>query len=473
MNQEAKYTTTVKIYALSGAAWALIATLAGFLNQIQLYLGWPGTESIFGYGYLRPMYTTMLIFGAGLSFFLASAYYMMHKNEGAAMKGEPVALIAFVLHQFALVLGLVSIAAGANSGREYGEMSWIADNILALSLLIFVVLTAVNLQGVAHPIRGSVFAFLAATGALVVFFLGNTGQPYSILSNAPLYAGMQDAAAQEFYRSGVLGFFILMPLFSTLFFFVPVHHGKDLYSKSGANFQAMAMTVLIPLAGGAGLAYTTAPGMTAGIGMVASLALFVTLLMGYINISKTRAGASGDAYSGLMSMGLILLMVFGLIRALYSLPFMQAMFGYTWFNMSDISVDAQTYALMIFFGAGAIMLQRVTNREAVASYAKIQFLLMLVGTLLVLVGNVLHGVVESSAMSSMADGSLTVESWSQVILAGSLNSEGGMAGQYIMSLRGVVLLGYLALLAGVALGTYNLFTTQNENGKPYQAPASA
>jgi cbb3-type cytochrome oxidase subunit 1 len=453
MNKEEQFKTTIKAYTLTGIVWALVGTFAGLLNQLQIFTQWPSSDTIMTFGYLRPIYTIMLIFGAGLSLFMGVGYYILKNQEGSELKHEWLSLLGFGLHQLAIAIGIMVIASGANKGREFGELPWISDNLIALSLVIFLIVAKLGFKNVSSPSKASMFALLGAAGGLIAYFLGSFGLPYTLVSSQPLFGGVQDNAVAEFLRAGVYGFFILVPVFAALYYFVPLHQKNALYSGSTADFQAMAMMILIPLSGSAALAYTLTPGISQTIGLVASLALAVAVLMGAINVRQTVTGSSvSDTLTGFFRIGCILTLTFAVLRAVSYLPVMQKVFGYTWWNAGDISVDMATYGLIIFSGAAYIMMHKISGNEINNSMAGIHLMLLLAGAVLILVGNIGGGLMESSAMSAMnEEGALAVTEWTAVTGVGSM-----------MSIHGLSLVGYLAIFLGMSVGTYNIMTVQAE-----------
>ncbi len=453
MNKEEQFKTTIKAYTLTGMVWALVGTFAGLLNQLQIFTQWPSSDAVLMYGYLKPMVSTMMIYGAGLSIFMGMAYYILRKQHGVELKMEGLSLAGFGLHQLALVLGIMTIASGGNDGREFGEMPWISDTLMAISLVIFLLIAKSTMKHVSSPSRAMMFSILGVAGGLIAYFLGNFGLPYSVVSSAPLFSGFQDNAVQEFLRAGVYGFFIVIPVFAALFQFVPEHINKGLYSGDSANFQMTATMILVPLSGAAALAFTSTPVLSQTVGLVASIALTVTILMGVVNVQNTVAGSSSDTLTSFFKFGSFLVLIVAALRSFSYTKFFQEMFGYSLWNMADLNVDMSTYGILILSAAAYIMMMKISGREMNGTFAGLHLLLLLVGAILILVGNIGGGIVQSSAMSGLTeDGGLAMQSWADVMSSSSS----------VMSVYGLSLLGYLAVFLGMSVATYNIMTVQAE-----------
>ncbi len=446
---KATFKKTIRAFTLAGVAWALIAALAGVLTQTQIFLQWPSSASILNYGHLKPILNVSIIYGAGLSLALGLGYFLLHIQPGNSLKWEIAAQIGFLIHQLSVIFGVVAILSGGNNGREFGELPWVSSDLLVLSLIIFVVMATVAMKGIFHPGRPVVLIMVAAIGGIIAYTLGNFGQPYTLFSSAPLFSGYQDNAVQEFLRSGVYAFFIVAPVFAALFYFIPAGHRVGLYSSSSSDILAMGLLILAPLAGSANLAYNHTPLISQSIGLVASFALTVVILIGYINVQNTKKSgeASNDPMLRYLQWGALLVLVFAVLRSVSQINFIQKFLGYTWWNMNDLSVDMMTYGMIILTASAILIMKKIGGSNDTPSLASIQFLLLLVGTALILLGNLAGGIAEG-----VNEAALSVKDWSGVVHAGSV------AGNPLLSLHVLTLLGYLAILGGAALAALNVAT---------------
>ncbi|MCB1320514.1 MAG: cbb3-type cytochrome c oxidase subunit I, partial [Leptospiraceae bacterium] len=413
---------TIKGYILTGMIWALLATILGLVNELQLMALLP-LPDLLDYGHLRPVYTLLLIFGSLLSFFFAGSYWILQKETGAILLA-PAGWVGFKLHQTALIVGVVFILLDANKGREYGELFWIADNLMALALVLFLVtsVTAIKMAGKSGVVLTSIV--VTAAGALVIYLVGNVNLPYSALGSVSPARGMQDAALQEAYRTGVLVYFILMPAFTLLYFFIPAYYKVGIFSESLFRFQVLAIIVLVPLAAGAGLVYSAAPEGLQTLGIVAGMALAVAIMAGGLNLhySLTRSGKrfQSDALGLLIRFSLFFLIVASVLRIVLAPRFVQAALGFTWLNPRDIAFDAQTYVLMIMLAGGLYMFQKINEHTLSARNLKLIAGLAIAGIALMFVANIGHGAIQAVERSATAsNGDLAVQEWSKIVYAGS------------------------------------------------------
>jgi cbb3-type cytochrome oxidase subunit 1 len=195
-----------------------------------------------------------------------------------------------------------------------------------------------------------------------------------------------------------------------------------------------------------------APGILGTIGVVATLAMAISLFAGVMNLQKSLQTAEGSI-TGFFRMSVLFILIFTILRSVAVLPPVQKMVGYTWFNILDITVDAQTYGMLAFVGAAYLIVNRLLEKEV--SGSGLVYTLILAGSALIVVANVLHGFIEAGALMRTAeDGSFAVSSWSDVVFSGSAGKEGAM--KYLLSLRGLAFLGYGAILVGAAYSALSI-----------------
>ena len=438
----------IMLNTVGGLFWLIVAAFLGFVNQLQLTVLWPTSGSMIGYGYLRPLFTISLLFGAGLSFFLAVAYYAL-KESGNAPKWNGLASFAFVGQMFAVGYGWATVIVASNKGREFGEMAFLSDVFIGFALLSYLIIAFVSIKGKINI--GTSFSIAAAAAGLVAFLVGNFSLPYSFFGSSFITFGVQDAAVQEFYRGSVLGYFILLPFFAALFTFAPSYVKANVFSAPLASLQILATVILAPLAGLAGLAFIPGVDVLSSVGVAAGVAFFVTVLMGYINGRYTLLGAKKDAIVNLFSYGLTILIVVALLRMITSFPMIQESLAFTTSSMQDVSVDAITYLLLVFTAAAYLIARNTEGIEVSEGTMNISLWAAVAGSVLIIVGNLAGGVMQSSAISkTTAEGAFAVTNWS-VVLYGSETGR-------LFTIKGLAFFGYLLLVVSVKMTAISIYS---------------
>jgi len=461
----------VRIFLVAGTAWAGFAMFLGLLNQLQLAFQWPGSDSALSYGIIRPLFTHTLFFGSILSFGTAIGYYILSGISGVELKATILAKAGFYIHNVGVGISAIAILFGFNKGREYGEGAWIGDGLVILSIIIFLSVFLKAVKGASAPGILASLVTLTAGAGLITIIIGNAAAPFMPLSSVPLTSGMQDAAVEGVYRSGLLAFVLVLPAFIALYKIVPEYYRVSLHSDSSPRFQAIALVCLAPIAGAAYLAFSPAPAQLQTIGIIAAVAIGSAVLAGTVNVFNTvhnnTVPLGSNNITKFLTGGAYLAGIYAVLRAIGSFRFMQERFAFTWLNFADISIDAATYGLIIFFGAGYVIVQKVKGQALEQPLVRTHMFLALIGAIVILVGNIFSGVAESSALRSIPESGQPA-TWAQAMLAGSLGqASGSLAVEYLVSPRGIVFIGYLLSAIGSWIGSVLIIHTFYFHGENY------
>ncbi len=451
------FTKPIRYFTITGAAWTTVAFLWGFLAQLVIVLQIP-VDTFVGYGILRPLFTQTLIFGALLSFIFAGGLYLIGKEPGSSQKWPVVSLVVFGLQNAAVLFGTLTILVGANKGREYGEYTFLSDGLIELSLIVFLVHALLSVKRGEHASPALTLLFVALAGTLATFILGNFSFPYRPLSSVPLHAGLRDAAVQEYYRTALLGFLIAAPTFALLYHVLPAYTKLPLFSESMVRFQAAAILLLAPLAGGAGLVHSAAPAGAATLGIFLTMSLCIALIAGTANLTYTVSRAATITkpdrllyFANWFIRGIFVLAV---LRAVTSVRGIQQWMGLTTWNGSDIGLDAIA-ALFGLFAAAVYAFQVTASRTIPSGMLKLQIAFGAVGFLAFGLGSIIQSFVQAAHLADVTEtGDLAVTAWDAILYAGNPFQTGPANASF--SLRGMILLGSLLLLLSGLTGFVNL-----------------
>lgn len=468
---------TIRASLVAGFAWGVLAVVLGFLAQLILLTAPGSLPPAMDFGYMRPLFTQTLIFGSLLSFFFAIAYYIVRETSGAELFLAPAACAGFAFHQLGVLLSLVTILAGYNKGREYGEGTWLTDQLIGLALLAFLLVSIQALRSAKKFDWPSRLAVFTGAGALAFYVIGNFGLPYGPLESAALTTGLQDSALQEVYRTGVLVYFIVLPTLTALAYFVPKYYHLPLHSEAMLSFSILGIAVLVPFAGAVNQVYTAAPELLQTIGIFSMISLGAAILSGAFAVQYTLTRGpervQSDGIGLALRWGLFLLIVLAVLRMILAPRFMQALIGYTPLDPRDLSVDALTYGLLALGASGLLIAQRLKNANYSDRAAKWFALCGGFGALVLIISNLAHGFVQGYEQKAAdAEGALVVKEWTEVIMAGSFfKKEASFVVDYLLSFRGLHLVGVLLAALGftIAALTYFIFLAKRAAG-PYQEP---
>ncbi len=444
----------------SGLFWMLLGILFSIGAELQKFF--PAfVPGLLDYGRIKPTSSLILIFGGFFNFFMGLSFFILQSHKEIQKPLSFLSFIAVKLHNFGLFIGIILVLGGYSTGREFGEFPWISANFLFLSLLIFlgVVSFHVDSKKLSPPL---VLILSSTVGAIVIFVIGNFALPYSLLASVPILGGIEDSMLQEIYRSGLLSFWIVLPLIAFLYHFIPFYYKTELYASS-LGFLIPASLILTPLASPSGLVFSAVPEWVQTMGISSAIALNLVFIAGGLNASfsitrsSTRAFRS-DSIGGLLRTGIFFLILAAVLRALFSTRWLQPWFEFGPMNRKDISFDVLSYGFMISLASVSIVLQIISKQNYSRKILFRTVSLIILGTIFMYVGNLGSAMIEHFHLSNMSLpsaegglGDLVVGSWSDIYFKGGLFPGKTTAMNYFLSLKGLSFFGLCLIGIGALL----------------------
>ncbi|MFN7726998.1 MAG: cytochrome-c oxidase, cbb3-type subunit I [Rubrivivax sp.] len=288
------YDTPVRLFSLVAVLWGIVGMLVGVIIAAQLT--WP--ELNFGipflsYGRLRPLHTNAVIFAFGGSVLFATSYHVVQRTCQTRLFLPQLAMFTFWGWQLVILLAAISLPLGYTSGKEYAELEWPIDILIAVVWVAYAVVFfgTVGTRKVRHIYVANWFfgAFIIAVALLHI--VNSAAVPVSLTKSYSAYAGVQDAMVQWWYGHNAVGFFLTAGFLGMMYYYIPKQAGRPVYSYrlSIVHFWALVFTYM--WAGPHHLHYTALPDWAQSIGMIFSLVLLAPSWGGMINGIMTLSGA--------------------------------------------------------------------------------------------------------------------------------------------------------------------------------------
>src|ERR1700739_3385692 len=129
---------SVKLFAYATMFWGLIGMLVGLLAALQLVL--PVLSFNFAattFGRVRPIHTNAVIFAFVGNGIFMGVYYSLQRLCKARMFSDFLSKVHFWGWQLIIVLGAVTLLLGFTSGKEYAELEWPIDILIAIVWVAF------------------------------------------------------------------------------------------------------------------------------------------------------------------------------------------------------------------------------------------------------------------------------------------------------------------------------------------------
>ncbi|MFY9328270.1 MAG: cbb3-type cytochrome c oxidase subunit I, partial [Georgfuchsia sp.] len=133
MQSEATYNyKVVRQFSVMTVVWGIVGMLVGVIIAAQL--AWPELNVVewLSYGRLRPLHTNAVIFAFGGCALFATSYYCVQRTSHAPLFAPKLAAFTFWGWQLVIVLAAVTLPLGFTSGKEYAELEWPIDILIAV-----------------------------------------------------------------------------------------------------------------------------------------------------------------------------------------------------------------------------------------------------------------------------------------------------------------------------------------------------
>ncbi len=283
-----------KNFLIATMVWGIVGMLVGVLIALQLAdpmfnfgLEW------LSYGRLRPLHTNAVIFAfAGNAIFMG-IYYSTQRLLKVRMFSDKLTAIHFWGWQFIIVCAAVSLLMGWTTGKEYAELEWWIDILIAGIWVTF----GINFFGTIAKrnekhLYVALWFYIATIVTIAILHIVNSIElPVSFTKSYPIYAGVQDALVQWWYGHNAVGFFLTTPFLGLMYYFLPKAAKGPVYSYRLSIIHFWALVFLYIWTGPHHLQYTALPDWAQNLGMVFSIMLWAPSWGGMVNGLMTLRGA--------------------------------------------------------------------------------------------------------------------------------------------------------------------------------------
>jgi cytochrome c oxidase cbb3-type subunit 1 len=362
--------TVVRRFALMTVVWGIVGMAVGVLIAAQLM--WPQLNfdvPWLSYGRLRPLHTNAVIFAFGGSALFATSYYVVQRTCHVRLFSDGLASFTFWGWQLVIVLAAVTLPLGMTSGKEYAELEWPIDILIALVWVAYVIVFFGTLvkRRVSHIYVANWFfgSFIVTTAVLHI--VNSAEVPVDLTKSYSAYAGTVDAMVQWWYGHNAVGFFLTTGFLGMMYYFVPKQAGRPVYSYRLSIVHFWALISIYMWAGPHHLQYTTLPDWVQSLGMVFSLILLAPSWGGMINGIMTLSGAWHKLRTDpILKFLIVALSFYGMSTfegPMMSIKSVNALSHYTDWTIGHVHAGALGWVAMTTIGSLYIMLPRLYGRR--------------------------------------------------------------------------------------------------------------
>lgn len=283
----------VKNFALATIIWGLVGMLLGLIIALQIPFPNLNIGQYLTFGRVRPVHTNAIIFAFVGNGIFMGLYYSLQRLCKARMYSDGLSKFHFWGWQSIIVLAAVTLLTGHTTGKEYAELEWPIDILIAIVWVAF----AINMFGTIIKRRErhmyvAIWFYIATVVTVAILHIVNSIEiPVSILKSYSAYAGVQDALVQWWYGHNAVAFFLTTPYLGLMYYFVPKAANRPVYSYRLSIIHFWALIFLYIWAGPHHLLYSSLPDWAQSLGTVFSIMLLAPSWGGMINGLLTLRGA--------------------------------------------------------------------------------------------------------------------------------------------------------------------------------------
>jgi len=460
----------VRQFAIMTVVWGIVGMGVGVWIAAQL--AWPALNFDLpwtSFGRLRPLHTNAVIFAFGGSALFATSYYVVQRTCQARLVSDRLAAFTFWGWQAVIVAAAITLPMGMTSSKEYAELEWPIDILLAVVWITYAVVFfgTIAKRRVEHIYVANWFfgAFIVTVGILHI--VNSAALPVTLTKSYSAYAGAVDAMVQWWYGHNAVGFFLTAGFLGMMYYFVPKQAERPVYSYRLSIVHFWALISIYIWAGPHHLHYTALPDWAQSLGMVMSLILLAPSWGGMINGIMTLSGAWDKLRDDpILRFLVVSLSFYGMSTfegPMMAIKTVNSLSHYTDWTIGHVHSGALGWVAMISIGSLYHLIPKLYGKAQMYSVdlINLHFWMSTIGVVLYIASMWVNGIMQGLMWRAYnEDGTLTYTFVDSLVAS--------HAGYVVRLLGGAV------YLTGMLVMAYNVWmTTRREAEQPSRAPEGA
>ena len=251
------------------------------------------TQGALGFGRIRMLHTSAVIFAFVCNSFFCGAYYSMQRLLKTRMYSDTLSWIHFWSWQVMIVSVVITFLMGINTSKEYAEHEWPIDILITFSWVIF----GINMFGtiakrrVRHLYVAIWFYLATWIGVALLHIVNNLEVPLNFWKSYSVYSGVKDALVQWWYGHNAVAFVLTTPVLGLMYYFMPKAADRPVFSYKLSIIHFWSLIFVYLWAGPHHLQYTALPGWAQALATGFSIMLIAPSWGGMLNGLLTLRGA--------------------------------------------------------------------------------------------------------------------------------------------------------------------------------------
>lgn len=393
--------TVIRFFTTMAVIWGIVGMSIGVFIASQLV--WPALNfdiPWLTFSRLRPLHTNAVIFAFGGSALFATSYYIVQRTCKTRLFAPYLAWFTFWGWQAVIVSAVITLPLGLTSSKEYAELEWPIDVLIALVWISYAIVffgTLIKRKTSHIYVANWFFAAFIITIALL-HIVNSMAIPVSAFKSYSIFSGATDAMVQWWYGHNAVGFYLTAAFLGMMYYFVPVQIGRPIYSYRLSIVHFWALIASYMWAGGHHLHYSALPDWTQSLAMVFSIILFAPSWGGMINGVLTLSGSWDKLRTDPIIRFMIVALSFYAMSTfegpMMSIKTVNALSHNTDWTIGHVHSGALGWVGMITIGSLYVLLPRIYNKPKMYSISLIttHFWLATAGTIFYIVSMWISGI---------------------------------------------------------------------------------
>jgi cytochrome c oxidase cbb3-type subunit I/II len=460
-------------FVIATLLWGAVGMLVGLVVALELAF-WQVNGGIpwITFGRLRPLHTNAIIFAFAANAIFAAVYYSSQRLLKTRMASDLLSRIHFWGWQLIIVSAAITLPLGLTSSKEYAELEWPIDIMIALVWVVF----GVNffwtiIKRREQHLYVALWFYIATIVTIAMLHIVNSlAIPVSLFKSYSVFAGVQDAMTQWWYGHNAVGFLLTTPFLGMMYYYLPKAAERPIYSYRLSVVHFWALVFVYIWAGPHHLHYTALPDWAQTLGMVFSLILLAPSWGGMLNGLLTLRGVWNKVREEpILKFFVVAITFYGMSTfegPMMSIKSVNSLTHYTDYTVAHVHSGALGWVGFMIFGTFYYMVPRLWRKPLYSkSKANLHFWIATIGIILYIVPIWIAGLMQGLMWRAFdAEGMLLYPNFVETT-------------QKILPFYHTRVLGGLLYLSGFLLMIYNLRKTCKGAGnladETAQAPSLA
>lgn len=300
------------VFGIVGFLFGLTAALMLFYPELPEYFlgtdddtikslaagnieGLINSQGAFGFGRIRMIHTSAVIFAFVCNGFFAGAYYSIQRLLKTRMWSDTLSWIHFWGWQLMIVATVITFFMGINTSKEYAEHEWPIDILITVVWVIFGInmFATIAVRRVRH-LYVAIWFYIGTWVAIAMLHIFNNLEvplTFAGWKSYSAYAGVKDALVQWWYGHNAVAFVLTTPILGLMYYFLPKAADRPVFSYKLSIIHFWSLIFVYIWAGPHHLQYTALPSWAQALGTGFSIMLIAPSWGGMLNGLLTLRGA--------------------------------------------------------------------------------------------------------------------------------------------------------------------------------------